>query len=99
MNYTKQQRMEIAAAFRDAKVLIESGIQTYICCALQNVVANDGLLAKNVIRQRLGNDYHTLNSWLRDVAGVSWRLTEHSDRQMRLYRLRWLDALIKEFSE
>ena len=98
MNYTKQQRMEIAEAFRAARKIVDSGAEDFICCALQISDARYSIEARHIISSRI-KPYGTLNDWLKRNYEPSESHSHKNGRQMRLYRLRWLDALIEEFSK
>lgn len=98
MKYTKQQRMEIAEAFRAARKIVDSGAEDFICVALQVSDARYSSEARHIISSRI-HPYDTLNTWLMKNHRPSRRHSRMNGAQMRLYRLRWLDALIKEFSE
>lgn len=90
---------EIVKVFKEAKKIIESGKESYICYAIQSIrpktVENLAAKhqAKNIVQTRL--DYSsTCEGWL-------WMHTPRFDlsyEEMRLYRLAWLDRLIAEFS-
>jgi hypothetical protein len=80
----------------------------FICDNIAGVACDntDKHLAGQVITQRLG-DRLTVTSWLRDeghistdfVVEVCWGDREaFARKQMHAYRLRWLKALIAEFS-
>jgi hypothetical protein len=94
------QRKQIAKAFCVARQQIARGTHSYVCHALPATVG--GAAAKKVVEARLAG-CTTVAGWLSQKASprVSWHLTVialESGRNMREYRLRWLDALIKEFS-
>lgn len=97
MKYTKQERKQIAAAFKRAKRDIANCRHEFICVALEWAEMSGSENAIDVIDDRLCQ-YDTLNSWVRAHAKASPEVSGETE-QMRLYRLRWLDALIKEFSE
>lgn len=95
-------RAEIANAFRIAREGIASHEDTYICNALPGTDA--GEQAKSIIHERMGpvpadvgcRSGYAVWHWL-DAQGVD--MDAFDDHAMRQYRLRWLDALIEEFSK
>lgn len=100
MKYTKQQRKQIAAAFREARKVIASDDERYICYALGEICLDGAENAIQVVQERLDQPKMlTLADWLLRVHGIDAGFVDDYAEQMRLYRLRWLDALIKEFSE
>lgn len=104
MKYTKEQRLEIAEAFRDAQKRIQSRHNTYICFALRDCCAKAKKEATGVVRSKMNvnDETFSLEGWLlkHSIAKHSWIYgTEEAREQMRLYRLRWLDALIEEFGK
>lgn len=100
MKYTKQERKQIASAFRDARELIASDDERYICYALGGVCLEGAEEALQIVQERLDQPKNfTLTDWLHRVHGIDTSFVDDYEEQMRLYRLRWLDALIKEFSE
>lgn len=100
-------RKRIATAFDHARSAIAGGREFYICHVLERYKFNDLDAAKAAIRiihTRMGRppsgsgvarDNFALEDWLRRRGhAVPWS----GSPEMREYRLRWLDALIKEFS-
>ena len=89
---------QIADAFRVARFLIETEYHKFICFALPNTVT--GGAARSVIETRIGSSA-ALGHWVRvNIPGAldDWENNpQFFTEQMRLYRLRWLDALIEEF--
>lgn len=106
MRYSRKQRREIANAFRDAYQEIEQYDEVYICHALTNSAAihiietrmgkTQGGWVRRPCGERKRAMLYSLDDWLYD-RGFSRRKLDSGN--MREYRLRWLDALIKEFSE
>jgi len=99
---------QIAAAFRRARVLIEDRREYFICCAIAGSVEKGTQTAHNkaesIIATRLGGRFKTAEYWLwNNHSGYAkWSESVSADErcnQMRLYRLRWLDALIEEFEK
>ena len=99
-------RTEIADAFRVARQSIANNPTGFICNALP-FRTEAGEAAERIIHERMGyvergpSGYSegpfTLQAWLR-LHG-HWLGTEPVPSQiMQAYRLRWLDALIEEFS-
>lgn len=88
--FTKDERQTIAGEFRAAKRIFNLYGERFICHALSG-----NCLARTVVRERL-NGFLTLENWLRD-AGI--KSSEIRPSRMRAYRRRWLDELVKEFSE
>ena len=102
---------QIAAAFISAKNNLSSGchdenreyLSPYICGAL--ALADDHTVvvrkvAKDVIEKRLGR-CHTVTKWLYHngyLTNDSFDADGERAKQIQLYRHRWLDSLIKEFS-
>jgi len=98
---------EIAEAFRAARSYIEGSKESYICLALTaarhagQITIPQSLAARAIIENRLG-DRSYVTTWLFDkVPGFrDWyekSLVIERIKELRLYRLRWLDALIEEF--
>lgn len=103
MKYTKQQRAQIADAFRAAKKILWKGtgsklpssMHRYICLAInQSGGFFAGPMARKIVMQRLGKHSY-LGQWLIEQ-GVPRVL--QTDRRMQQHRHAWLDSLIKEFS-
>lgn len=98
---------ELVKAFTAARPLIKSGDHSFICFALDDISCWDRTLvspvclAKQLIRTRLAG-YYNCETWV--AHNVPSTILNHlfntyvGRKQMREYRLRWLDALIKEFS-
>jgi len=58
--------------------------------------------ARAVISERMGSHEHdSLETWLanQNIPGLTYGKLMTMSREMREYRLRWLDSLIKEFSK
>jgi len=106
-NYKLQtSRKEIAAAFVDAKAVLaknraeinDEDYYEFICHALgkcwNTLAAED---AAHIIKTRFKlTSYGTIYAWLDDVAGVDVNLL--TDDNVQAYKHRWLDSVIKEFS-
>ena len=94
--------LQIAKAFKKARVHIENDDHQFIChtlyCPEYKSSRKSSLdKAKEIIRQRMGHN-GTLNDWVWVNIFNTAPETYPSDEDMKAYRLRWLDALIKEFS-
>ncbi len=103
-NCYRAEKEEIIRLFRGAKRLIQQNKQKYICYALQSawystqnsyrwVSAEALTVAQGIIRTRLGR-YETIERWLLREVGVNPFLVHKENTQP--YRLRWIDAIIKE---
>jgi len=100
---------QIAHAFREARPYVEDRRQKYICAAV-NDAASAGKIsvgvsdaATDIISDRMSHKLF-LESWLYANSRSFAEWEDRADRdeqfeQMRLYRLRWLDALIEEFDK
>lgn len=97
----------LVKAFKEAKILIQSDDESFICSALtiahcDSEISHTTLRnAHNVIRERIGSIYWSLEHWVvRNVPNITnaYLYSNKGAVQMKIYRLRWLDALIKEFS-
>lgn len=109
---TKVTNKQIADVFRASKnFLIRDSTDEnwryrtpYICCAIADVrgyTAASKIAATAVISKRLGNQ-PTVRSWLIDKGYFTKNtFAYHADmaQQIQLYRHRWLDSLIEEFSK
>jgi len=97
--------MKISQIFKRAHSKIKSGEEVYICAAISCDSAaprHDGNRALDVIYERINGTKRphglvgkSVICWLLDNTSAT-----HDDMtrdQMRLYRMRWLNALIKEF--
>jgi hypothetical protein len=103
-HYTPETRSIIAAVLRDARSVLYSGRRSYICHAI--TYAMHGMKASfvhDLILRRLGkvkgtstlrNNPHTYDSWFKEVNGA--HISAHDDQS---YRILWLNALIKEFTD
>ena len=99
---SKVTNKHIANAFALARARIENDGEEFICCALDFQNTEAGEAARMIIRDRLDSEY-ILNTWVwnnipeaRDIEKNMGK--ENYYKEMMKYRLRWLDALIKEFS-
>lgn len=106
---SKVTKKQLAKAFREARPYIEDHSDSYICCAIAEVWAAGKISKKvsyaatNLIAERM-NQKVFLESWLYQNSPEFQDWYDLADReeqfkQMRLYRLRWLDALIEEFGK
>lgn len=93
---TKTERQQIAEAFRAARARIKAGQNSAICLALQDSGHEARNAARRVVQRRIGKRLYVYQ-WLIDVAKVPHDLITYEN--LRAYRLRWLDALIEEFSK
>lgn len=92
--------LKIAEAFKKARQMIKSDQERFICNGLDNISyrpsRRDCDAAKAIINNRMGRDIHTLGCW---VCENVYQNEYYPNRdEMKEYRLRWLGALIKEFS-
>ena len=97
----------LVIAFTEAKKHIESKESRFICYALRDAFL-DGKISErirqeaiDIIETRLGTDCIYIGSWL--YANIpectpEYLCSSEGKEQQRLYRLRWLDSLIAEFS-
>jgi hypothetical protein len=98
------ERQQIADAFAEVRRRFQTQNEEFICNTLDDLRRSrcypGSTAASRVVKDRLGGEF-TLNNWVRKNVT---RREEHDCRTrcyspiMRKYRLRWLDALIKEFS-
>ena len=104
----KKDRNNIAQAFKEAKEHLQQHGRGFICITLSCI--NHGAEATKVIEERLGG-HSTLEGWVvanlpqKEWAGVLknsnagvYREGKFGDDQMNLFRIRWLDSLVQEFS-
>mgnify|MGYP000703372474 CR=1 FL=1 len=89
---TPAARRQIAAAFRHARQRIECRYNTFICVALLDSRAPAYKKARRIVQKRI-HPHVELDHWVK-VQCPEAHLTE---KNMRAYRLAWLDELIKEF--
>lgn len=96
--YTKEERRQIAQAFRAAKGLLWDGIgpcpsaeKMAICFVLDESGHPFEEAAREVIAERL-DGWITLGDWLREQG-----ITEWTSQQLQAHRHAWLDKLIDEF--
>lgn len=107
MKYTKQQRRDLHKAFKAAEPFLDG--QGFLCWALEiahaagkidpeqvNLDQEQVNLAKNLIEHRIC-PHNTVCGWLHSSVGVPNK--ELTPTAMQTYRKRWLESLIKEFSE
>ena len=91
--------MKTSEGFRLARARVAGGVE-FICHALDYVGAP--IDCKALISERMGFGgglRMSLESWLQNEHGIDvFELCAGKpEKQMRLYRLRWLDSLIAEF--
>ena len=104
----KTDRANIAQAFKEAKEYLQQRGRGFICITLLDIA--HGAEAKKVIEERLGG-HSTLEEWvvanlpqkewaglLKHDAGGVYSGGKFGDDQMNLFRIRWLDSLVQEFS-
>lgn len=104
----KTDRANIAQAFKEAKEYLQQRGRGFICITLSGI--KHGAEATKVIEERLGG-HSTLEGWVvanlprKEWAGVLknsdagvYRRGEFGYDQMNLFRIRWLDSLVQEFS-
>lgn len=102
MSSTNKEKVE---ALRFARKRIEEGSDYYICYALDEVssrLRSASVELRIEIMRRLGNST-TVGQWLCSNVPDAYKFcSSWSERrwstQCRLYRLRWIDALIAEYS-
>lgn len=96
-------RHDIAAAFKQARPLIASEQERFICVALTfgrfHPLKSAGEAAEEIVMERIehgSGGYFTLDTWVTERV-----LHGHqpSLKDMQAFRLRWLDSLIVEFSQ
>lgn len=102
MAYTAKQRKQIHSALVRAVPCLWNGKgkqgnqKFYICNAISAVARYpDHWPAKIEIQRRLGR-YNTVSLWLYNEAKIPHRLL--TDKNLQVYRHRWLQSLIAEFS-
>lgn len=96
----------LVKAFTAARKFIKSNKEVFICLAIceayccNQITETQSNSARDLIQERLG--WFVCECWIiRNVPGLTSAYLFHTDegkQQMKDYRLRWLDALIKEFS-
>lgn len=96
----------LVKAFAAAKTRIENNLSYYICYALEDEVYFEHLSreaadeARTIISNRL-EPFSILEDWVKaHVFSITHEYTKTEDwcKEMRLYRVRWLDSLIEEFN-
>lgn len=94
----------IVTVLREARDLIEQGVEQFICIACMRAARELGALTvgevlklTGVIEDRLGMQHTSFESWL--MVQLGYRQYDSLDRQAVLRaRLAWIDNLIWEFS-
>lgn len=95
-------------ALHKARVLIAGGTEDYICIALNSVGSVGAKIVRDDITNRIKAECHgtTLDSWLKEnCPDFDDFVKKHNfpsntyQRAMRMYRLRFIDHLIKEYSK
>lgn len=106
-NYSRQERLDIARAYKLAKYHVSTTYaigakEQFICHALRGL-RDRGLIlwttydrAKRIIMERLDGRGNCVESFLEEM-GIDWR--KYPRDEVQKYRHRWLDALIVEFSK
>jgi len=93
--------MKSSTLLRRARKLIEKEHEEYICVALQEQHHPKARALQEEINKRMGvrkDVCLSLETWLaRQGIIPQYTPTPKLEAQMRAYRLRWLDALIKEY--
>lgn len=101
MNYTKQQRTDIANAFKAAKPFLNDGrgreptSTNFICNALEESRVEGWKEAKYIVSARIHPESTVLN-WLEKQIGAVEEYSGHP--KVQAYRHAWLDQLIEEFT-
>jgi hypothetical protein len=108
--FTKEQRQQIAEAFKAAKDFLWDGLggnrarrERYICYALaeaacaKRVEQFSRLRAAGVINHRLGQHAY-LEGWLQHYARIPLAEINSDLPRLQATRPAWLDSLIEEFS-
>ena len=100
--YTIYQRQAVAAAYKAAKQYLShtyhiGSKEQFICHAIRRAQTRGGALAAEVIMKRLAPYGNCVESFLEKTVGPSEMYADQDAIQK--YRHRWLDALIKEFSD
>lgn len=97
----KEDRDTAIEILENAKYLIEDDNQEFVCWAIE-ASANTGTWSRVIgkalmdeIRQRL-RGVSAVSSWLYRYGGVDHDLI--TDSNMRAYRMRWIDSMIKELT-
>lgn len=97
MNYTPKQRAAMAEAFKAAQKYLPK--QHYLCFSLSKAgevnpsIRTACAMAQKEVRRRI-RPHTVVNSWLKKQGHCA--TTSYED--MKVYRHRWLDSLIAEFS-
>lgn len=109
----KPRLLKTSEVFKLVRARISLKLDRFICCALESSVhlnPTDSERVKDIIHSRMQMSkyrktemglYGTLESWLYLYHNIGLGSNFSSDQkqeQMRLYRLRWLDSLILEFT-
>ncbi len=96
--YIGDDRIIAIRLLKGARERIELGFDTSVCPAISSSVQNphDYEIAarlRNIIKIRLGHLTY-VDSWLIQKAGIPTFML--SQRNMRIYRMRWIDSMIAE---
>lgn len=106
--FTKNERLAIASAFKIAKNIIKNHKRQYICYALDCMLEDKRISKsqcnnmKDIIDNRLGEFNYTCEDFIWKVTGLDMSYLIYNPvgmMEMRVYRQRWLDNLIVEFSK
>lgn len=95
MALTREQKDQCVRALRAARERIEHNNNHLVCYALEDSREDKEGLVRKEIHRRLGT-HDFVNDWLYKEHGIPWAL--FTDENMRIYRLRWIDSLIEEYS-
>lgn len=100
MEYTKQQRTDIANAFKAAKPLLydgrKHGNNDFICHALMDTGVYGWDMAIQVVSSRIYPE-STFRNWL-DINVKDGVTQEDGHPKVQQHRHAWVDQLIEEFS-
>lgn len=96
--YTKEERLQIAQAFRAAKQVLwdgrgqwQDGTDLFICFAIERSGHPSEQDACAIVHERL-DGRPSLGTWL-----MAQGITDFTRRQLQAHRHAWLDQLIEEF--
>lgn len=103
--FTARECRQIVHALRLAKRRITIGVSRFICIALDDLV-NSGdiqeatccLVQGRIIMRRL-RPYASLDSWIIAKVATERGGDDAFEKAVRQHRIKWLDLMIKEFSD
>lgn len=87
---------------KEARRLIESGQCEFVCSAVENAAVAQNLpieVATTItsrVTDSLGGDLNTVQDWLEERGIPRLKLTP---KNMRTYRMRWIDWMIKGYEK